>query len=99
IGTPQQDRTSVGMQLANPEMVCKQAATRAMMLREIFLPPHQIARLTNTWELEDDYTLHSLVPHMHVRGRAMRVEAAGEGLVSVLPTVRSCSVCTVYGSG
>jgi len=68
-GSPQVDQTSVALQLADPKTVHKQIATRAMLGRDFALPPHEITTLTNTWTLEDDFTLHALMPHMHLRGK------------------------------
>jgi hypothetical protein len=83
IGTPQTDQSSIGLQLADLRTVRKRAATRPMITQDILLPPHSITTLKNVWKLEDDYTLHSLVPHMHVRGRSMRIEADGQVLLNV----------------
>jgi mono/diheme cytochrome c family protein len=83
IGTEQRDRTSLALQIADARSIRKPIATRAMMKHEISLPPNEVTTLTNTWVLEDDYTLHSLVPHMHLRGRSMRIEAGTQVLLDI----------------
>ena len=82
-GRPQTDRTSIGLQLADVSTIRQQTATRAMLKEDINLPPNSITTLTNEWTLEDDFTLFALMPHMHLRGRSMRVEADGEVLLNV----------------
>src|SRR4029078_10114613 len=73
--------------LPDPKPLRKQIATRAMLGQEsgdkFVLPANQITTLTNTWTLEDDYMIHALMPHMHLRGKSMRVEVDGEVLLNV----------------
>ena len=63
--------------------VRQQIATRAIIKEDILLPPQRITTLTDSWKLDDDYTLYSLMPHMHLRGRSMRVDVNGETLLYV----------------
>jgi hypothetical protein len=83
IGTTQVDQSSIGLQLADVSTIHKRAATRPQLTPDIIIPPNTVKTITNTWTLDDDYTLHSLVPHTHVRGRSIRVEADGELLVNI----------------
>lgn len=82
-GQPHTDRTSIGLQLADVATIRQQTATRAMLKEDIVIPPNSVTRLTNEWTLEDDFTLFALMPHMHLRGRSMRIEADGEVLLHV----------------
>lgn len=82
-GTPQTDQTTVALQLADPGTVRQQIATRGLIGSGFELPPNQVTTLTNTWTLDDDFTLYALMPHMHLRGKSMRVEADGEVLLNV----------------
>jgi hypothetical protein len=82
-GTAQIDQSSIGLALADRSTVRRRAATRPMIKPDIHLPPHTVTTLTNVWRLEEDTTMLSLVPHMHLRGRSMRVEADGEVLLHV----------------
>jgi hypothetical protein len=82
-GQPQTDQTSIGLQLADVSTIRQQAATRAMLKEDIVIPPNSTTTLTSEWTLEDDFTLFALMPHMHLRGRSMRVEADGEVLLNV----------------
>ncbi|MEX2027323.1 MAG: hypothetical protein WEH44_08475, partial [Pirellulaceae bacterium] len=84
-GMPQEDRTSIALELADPRAVRQQLVTRSFMNMDIVLPPNQITEQRVSWTLEDDYTLHVLYPHMHVRGKSMRFEADGEILLNVQP--------------
>ena len=54
-----------------------------MLATDFVLPANEVTEMFNTWTLEDDYTIHGLMPHMHLRGKSMRVEADGEVLLNV----------------
>jgi mono/diheme cytochrome c family protein len=82
-GQLQTDQTSIGLLLADVSTIRQQTATRAMLKEDIVVPPNSVTTLTNEWTLEDDFTLFALMPHMHLRGRSMRVEADGEVLLNV----------------
>ncbi|WP_254508094.1 hypothetical protein [Anatilimnocola floriformis] len=83
IGTPQTDQSTIGLQLVDARQVVQRAATRPMIKEDIILPPHQVTTVLNEWRLEEDLTLLSLVPHMHVRGRSMRITANSETLLNI----------------
>lgn len=83
IGTPQSDRSSIALELADPRTVRQQAATRLLLHAGNPLPANKLSPITVTWKLEEDYTLYALYPHMHLRGKSMRFEADGEILLSV----------------
>jgi hypothetical protein len=83
-GLPGVDQSTIALQLADPATVRQQIAKRVLLLPGFVLPPNAITTLTQTWTLEDDYTLYALHPHMHLRGRSMRIEiVGGETLLSV----------------
>jgi hypothetical protein len=82
-GSAASDQTSVALQLAEPSTIRKQIATRAILASNFVLPANEVTEMSNTWTLEDDYTIHALMPHMHLRGKSMRVEADGEVLLNV----------------
>jgi hypothetical protein len=78
-GTPQKDRTSVGLYLAPrpPEQVL-----RRMDLRNFFLsipagaPNHEVRRC---YSFEKDKLLLSITPHMHYRGKDVTYEVVRPG--------------------
>jgi peroxiredoxin len=75
-GSPQQDRSSVGLMFADPANVKKRVDTRAVETHLIFIPP-QVADypLSAESSIRRDSLLLSLFPHMHLRGKAFRYEA------------------------
>jgi hypothetical protein len=82
-GTPQTDRTSIAFQFAEPSTVRQQVATRVHEKRDLVIEPNSAPTLVYEWVLEEDYTLHALYPHMHVRGRSMRIAANDSILLDV----------------
>ncbi len=88
-GTPQQDRTRLGLVFADPTAVKKEVRGGAVVNRDIDIPPGAADyRLTAEQRLADDALLLNLSPHLHLRGRAFRVEAVfpdgrREGLLDV----------------
>ena len=75
-GSPQQDKSSVGLMFADPATVKKQVNTTAVETHLIFIPP-QVADYPLSAEnsIRRDALLLSLFPHMHLRGKAFRYEA------------------------
>jgi hypothetical protein len=73
-GTPQQDRSTIAFQFADPSSVRQKIATRIFVKEDLLIPPNSTTSESQTWTLEEDYTLHALFPHMHLRGRSMRFE-------------------------
>jgi mono/diheme cytochrome c family protein len=73
-GSPQEDQSSIALQLADPSTVRQQVATRTFLKEDMILPPNRVTEVSTTWTLEDDYTLYALYPHMHLRGRSMQFE-------------------------
>jgi hypothetical protein len=71
-GSVQTDRSRLALQLADD--VRQQAATRVFLDLDMVVPPHSVTKITQSWTLEDDFTLYALYPHMHLRGKSMIFE-------------------------
>ena len=91
IGTPQQDRSSVGLIFVDEKDVTHQLSTVGAANPRFEIPPHDPNyKVESSRKFDKDATLLSLFPHMHMRGKSFRYEL-------VLPgqrrTARSCSTC------
>jgi peroxiredoxin len=76
IGLPVDDQTEIGLVLADPTMVRREVAVKAIDNRNLLIPPGAAAyRTEQTWTAEADYDLLSLLPHMHLRGKSFRYVA------------------------
>jgi peroxiredoxin/mono/diheme cytochrome c family protein len=76
-GSPQQDRTRLGLVFADPKTVRRCVQGGAVVNRDIALPAGAADyRLTAEYFVPRDALLVSLSPHMHLRGKAFRFEAA-----------------------
>lgn len=82
-GTPQKDRTRLALQLADVSTVRQKIATRAIIKEDFVIPPNSVSTFTNEWIVEEDYTLHAMMAHMHYRGRSMKITADGEVLLNI----------------
>jgi hypothetical protein len=75
-GTKQTDRSYVGIQFADPEEVKYQASGGAAMTPNFKIPAgadnHEVR---SQYEFERDQLLLSMLPHMHLRGKAFRYTA------------------------
>jgi peroxiredoxin len=77
IGTPQLDRSSIGLVLADPAKVKKEVATSVLLDPDLRIPPHESShRVERTRRFEDDVLLIAMFPHMHLRGKSFRYEVA-----------------------
>ena len=75
-GSPQQDRSSVGLMFAPAESIRKEVSTAAAETQLIFIPPRAANYEHQAWHTFDrDTLLLSLFPHMHLRGKSFRYEA------------------------
>lgn len=76
IGSPQVDRTQLGLDLVDAATVRKEVATRGMVPNELDIPA---GASHFKFEMEEvfpaDLLLFSLTPHMHLRGRSFRYTA------------------------
>lgn len=76
-GTPQTDRSQVGLVFADPKSVWKQVKSDMALDTKFRIPagePDHVLRAT--YRFEQDAYIHALFPHMHLRGKAFRFEAA-----------------------
>jgi peroxiredoxin len=75
-GTPQQDRSSVGLIFADPAKVQKLVATQQAATRSFRIPAgddnHQVQA---SFRFKDDSLMLALFPHMHLRGKSFRYTA------------------------
>jgi hypothetical protein len=72
-GEPVVDQSRIALKLsAKPE---KRVITQMLLKSDIVLPPNAETTDRQEWRLDKEYTLLAIFPHMHLRGKAMRVEA------------------------
>jgi peroxiredoxin len=75
-GSPQQDRSYLGMVFADPRTVKRCVHGGAVINQAIDIPPGaRDYALSAEHVLPEDVRLLSLSPHMHLRGKSFRVEA------------------------
>lgn len=77
IGQSVLDQCSIALKLAR--LPRRQVITRMLLKPDIVLAPNSLTSFHNEWRLEKDYTLLAIFPHMHLRGKSMRVEACLSG--------------------
>jgi peroxiredoxin len=75
-GTPQTDRSRIGLTFADPATITKRMTSVAAINYQLRIPPgvadyHDVA----THRFNQDYLLYALLPHMHLRGNSFRFEA------------------------
>lgn len=76
-GSEQQDLTRLGIVFADPEAVREEAVTLLALNQSFEIPPHASDHRVDAVldRFPTDGRLLALVPHMHLRGKAFRVEA------------------------
>ncbi|MBI3838520.1 MAG: redoxin domain-containing protein [Planctomycetia bacterium] len=75
-GSPQKDRSSVGLMFVDAAKVRKEVATLAVDTHLLLIPPQVPDYKLEAWHtFREDTLLLSLFPHMHLRGKAFRYEA------------------------
>jgi hypothetical protein len=75
IGTPQQDRSSIGLIFVDEKDVTHQMSTANAANNKFEIPPHDgNHRVESKRKFDRDITLLSLFPHMHMRGKSFRYE-------------------------
>jgi hypothetical protein len=75
IGTPQQDRSSIGLIFVDEKDVTHQMSTANAANNKFEIPPHDgNYRVESKRKFDRDITLLSLFPHMHMRGKSFRYE-------------------------
>lgn len=80
IGTPQQDRSSVGLIFLDEKEVTHQLSTAGASNPRFEIPPHDPNyKVESSRKFDRDVTLLSLFPHMHMRGKSFRYELVSPG--------------------
>jgi len=80
IGTPQQDKSSVGLTFVDEKDVTHQLATAGATNAKFEIPPHDANyKVESQQRFNRDVTLLSLFPHMHMRGKSFRYELVSPG--------------------
>jgi hypothetical protein len=80
IGTPQQDKSSIGLLFVDEKDVTHQMATSNAPNNRFEIPPHEASyRVDSQRRFDRDVTLLSLFPHMHMRGKSFRYELMAPG--------------------
>ena len=80
IGTPQKDRSSVGLIFVEEKEVTHQLATLNAINHLFEIPPNDANyKVESKRRLSKDVTLLSMFPHMHMRGKAFRYELIAPG--------------------
>ena len=75
-GTPQQDRSYVGLCFTDASQVRHRVQTVPAMNCWFEIPPHAADYQVDLWHtLHEDVLVLSFLPHMHLRGKSFRYEA------------------------
>jgi peroxiredoxin len=76
-GTAQTDQTRLGLTFATASAVRHEVVTQLLYDPDLKIPPHAADhRVEHTWRAPADLLLLAMFPHMHLRGKAFRYEAA-----------------------
>ncbi len=77
VGSVQTDQTSLGLVFADPKTVRKEVATKVLLDMALCIPPHAADhRVERAHAFDRDVLLLAMFPHMHLRGKSFRYEAA-----------------------
>jgi peroxiredoxin len=77
IGSVQTDQTEIGLVFADPKAVKKEVATKLLVDPDLCIPPHAPDhRVEQSCLMPGDALLLAMFPHMHLRGKSFRYEAA-----------------------
>jgi peroxiredoxin len=75
-GTPQADRSEIGLVFADPKTIRKEMTAIATINMDLRIPAGKSDyRATADHRFDQDTVLYSLLPHMHLRGKSFRFEA------------------------
>jgi len=75
-GTPQTDRSTIGLVFADPATIRKRMASVAAINFQFRIPPGAANfQAVAEHRFNQDYILYALLPHMHMRGKSFRFEA------------------------
>jgi len=76
-GTVQQDRSYIGLVFAEPEAVKRRVTCVMVANTDFAIPPHaENFAVESNYTMPEDALLYCLSPHMHLRGKSFRFEAA-----------------------
>jgi len=76
-GTPQTDRSEIGLTFADPKSIRKEMTAIAAINMGLKIPAGNADyAATAEHRFDQDTLLYSLLPHMHLRGKSFRFEAA-----------------------
>jgi peroxiredoxin len=79
-GIPQEDRSEIGLCFADPTTVRKRMTAVSAINYELRIPAGDADyAATAEHRFDQDMVIHSLLPHMHMRGKAFRFEARYPG--------------------
>ena len=75
-GSQQTDRSTAGFVFADPQTVKQELVTSLAMNYEFQIPPGEADyRVEASHRFDQDMRLYSVLPHMHLRGKAFRFDA------------------------
>ncbi len=75
-GTPQTDRSTIGLVFADPATIRKRMTSAAAINAKFRIPPGAASfQAVAQHRFNQDYILYALMPHMHLRGKSFRFEA------------------------
>ena len=75
-GTPQTDRSTIGLVFADPATIRKRMTSVAAINYKFRIPPGDADfEAAAEHRFNQDYILYALLPHMHLRGKSFRFEA------------------------
>jgi peroxiredoxin len=79
-GSPQEDRSSIGLVFAKPEEVEKQLYCVMNANDQFSIPPGvDNHRVDAAYEIDEDSLLYFMSPHMHLRGKSFRFDVVYPG--------------------
>lgn len=86
VGTPQEDRSSLGIIFADPSQVTHEVKNKVALNFRIKIPPGESRyRVNSHYDFNQEQTLVNLAPHMHLRGKSFRFDLVRpDGQVEVL---------------
>ena len=77
-GIPQTDRSEIGLVFADPKTIRKEMTAVAAINMDLKIPAgdRRLRGRPPSHRFDQDTLVYSLLPHMHLRGKAFRFEAA-----------------------
>ena len=75
-GTPQKDRSRIGLCFGDPKMVKREVVMRSVMEQRFEIPPYcSDYEVNGAMRFREDSLLIEMFPHMHLRGKSYRYTA------------------------